>query len=261
MNSKKITLWVCALSIAIACVFVPQAITHTLPINSVRTIISDSNPKFKHEGIPHGVPLHYDWAERPKLNPSNSKNWRVLIGWGQLYEDQKGNPAKNTRVQIKNLKVYALSKSDYKWHLLVSSLRVRGRAYREDFKRDINIPADIRVEPDGSISTKAGNGYNFHFWNHKRVEFDPENTIGLLATAQARLIIDDLSKPDDRDRARYLLSIGGDYWSSMRSRWDNFTTNRDFGIGRFKYVTRQWRAFNLTTLSAADIIINPPPLE
>jgi hypothetical protein len=225
----------------------------------VATIIYDMIPP--HEGKPHGV--NYDWASGPRIGMGNNpKGFKALIAWGQLYEDSQGNPATNSRVQISNIKAYMLSKRDGKWHLLQRSRKVEGAAYREDYVGDINKPADIRYESDGSISVKAGQGYNFHFWSPTgRVQIDPNDVAGIFTTVQARLVIDNPQKPDDRSKARYLLSMGGDYWLDLSAQWDNWTTNGDIGIGKFKYVTTKWQAFNMTNLSPTEIRQNPPPME
>ncbi len=184
-----------------------------------------------------------------------------MMAWGQLYEAATGNPATNTRVQIRNIRAYMLSKRDGQWYLLQSSTRVEGAAFREDFAGNVNKAADIRYEPDGSISVKAGQGYNFHFWTPSRASIDPNNVAGIFTTVQARLVTDNPQQADDRFQARYLLGMGGDYWLSVTAKWDNWKTNGDIGIGKFKYVTTSWQAFNMTTLSADQIRQNPPPLE
>jgi hypothetical protein len=84
---------------------------------------------------------------------------------------------------------------------------------------------------------------------------------GIFTTVQARLVIDNPQQVDDTSQARYLLSMGGDYWLNLTAKWDNWKTNGDIGIGKFKYVTTGWRAFNMTTLSPEQITQNPPPLE
>jgi hypothetical protein len=226
----------------------------------VSTIIYDMTPP--HEGMPHGVATNVEWASGPIVDTEhNPQGFKAMTAWGQLYEDSTGNPATNSRVQIKNIKAYMLSKQDGRWHLLQSSKNVQGAAYREDFAGDVNKPADIRYEPDGSVSVKAGQRYNFHFWPaNGRVPINPEDVAGILTTVQARLIVDNPQQPDDRFKARYLLGMGGDYWLSMTAEWDNWTTNGGMGVGKLKYVTTRWRVFNMTTLSAHEIRQNPPPI-
>ncbi|MBW4641979.1 MAG: hypothetical protein KME23_02990 [Goleter apudmare HA4340-LM2] len=215
-----------------------------------------------HEAMPHGVPKSYSWATKPRVGSKNPKKFNAMTAWGQLYEAAQGNRATNTRVQIKNIKAYYLSQLDDKWHLLQSSTKVVGAAYREDFAGDINKLADIRDESDGSVSVKAGNGYNFHFWpTTGRATINPYDVRGMFTTVQARLVVDNPRKRDDRSQARYLLSMGGDYWLNLTTKWDNWKTNEDFGIGKFKYLTNNWQAFNLITLPPDQIRRNPPPIE
>jgi hypothetical protein len=188
---------------------------------------------------------------------------RAALPWGQVYETVAGNPATNTRVQLRNLKLYMLSKKTNKWTYLTGSLAVDGAAYVEDFAGDQSRPADIRIEPDGTVSVKAGGGYNFHFWSKSgRATIKPSDVAGLFATCQARLILHDPAQPDDRATAQYVLSIGADYWKNLTTGWcADWTCNYDAGIGRFKYVTIEWQAFNMHSLTEATVRNSPPPLE
>lgn len=230
-------------------------------VNSTQTIIDDMRPP--HAGFPHGVPKDYDWAFGPRVGMGNNpQRFTAMTAWGQLYEAATGNRALNTRIQIRNIRAYVLSKRDNKWHLLQSSKKVEGHAYREDFAGDVNKPANVRNERDGSISVKVSKGFNYHFWSaNGKVPVDSNNIKGIFTTVQARLVVDNPQKPDDRDRARYLLSMGGDYWLNLTAAWDNGKTNGDIGIGKFKYVKNYWQAFNMSTLTPAAIRRNPPPLE
>lgn len=225
-------------------------------INSVETIIGDMTGEA--DGRLHGVPTYYSWASCKGAvdDPTDSRSFRAATGWGQLYEDARGNPAKSTRVEFRNIKTYVLSKRDNVWRLVQSSKDVSGSAFVEDFSNNTNKPADIRTEADGYQSVTAGNGYNFHFWpNTSRAEIDPADLGGLLTTVQARVI------GPDSDQARYLLNMGGDWWLDQNSGWDNFKTNGGIGGGRCKTVKPEWQSFNMTTLSPEAIRKTPPPLD
>lgn len=263
MRVKKLPLFLSVIAIVLGCHFGSQIVNAQTAskINSVETIINDMQGL--HEAMPHGVPKHYDWATAPNIGMGNNpKNFKAAIAWGQIYESAAGNPAINSRVQIRNIKAYILSKKDTKWQLLQSSTGVDGAAYREDFAGDANKPADVRNESDGTISVKAGDGYNFHFWSKTgRATINPDDLGGIFTTAQARLVIDDTNKPDDRAKARYLLNMGGDYWLDLAAKWDNFKTNGGIGMGKFKFVTTSWQAFNMTTLKPDEIRQNPPPID
>jgi hypothetical protein len=85
---------------------------------------------------------------------------------------------------------------------------------------------------------------------------------GIFTTVQARLILDDPTLPDDRAQARYLLSVGGDYWRDLAAEWQSdWTTVGDAAIGRFRYVITDWQSFNMTTVSDEVLCANPPPLR
>ena len=231
--------------------------------NTVQTLVDDMT--LPHESRPHGVPDSYDWSQEPRIGMGNDPGkFRALIAWGQLYEAAEGNRAKNTRVQMRDLKTYVLSKADGKWRMVQNSEEVEGAAYVEDFVDDISRPSDLRPESSGGISVTAGGGYNFHFWpraNPSRVSIEPSDIGGVFTTLRARLIVADSSQPDDRNSARYLLSVGADYWLSPEAQWDQFKTNGEVGIGRFRYVGKAWQSFNMTSLSADQLRRSPPPLE
>jgi hypothetical protein len=237
-----------------------ETVTEIITNNSLEDIIGDIT--LPHEGLPHGVWNIYDWGKAPRKGSMNPPDdWTAAIAWGQLYEWKDGNPANNTRVQIRDLAMYYLSKTDSGWHKLQSAVRVEGAAYVEDFVGDVNKPADIRKEPDGSISVTAGDGYNFHFWpSTGRVTIPKGDVLGCFVTVNARLILHDPNGIDDRNSARYLMGVGGDWWQSMDAVWDNWKTNWDMGIGRFRFVTNEWQGFNLITLSPEQTKLFPPPL-
>jgi hypothetical protein len=229
------------------------------PINSIGTIIGDM--QLPHEARPHGVPTSYDWAAGPRIGMGNDPgDLAAIIPWGQVYECAEGNPATNTRVHLRNIALYLLSKSTGEWKEMHHFPVVSGAAFVEDYKYNASRAADERVEPEGGISVTAGDGHNYHFWAWRET-IDPDDIAGVFSTIQARLVLADPSGPDDRAQACYLVSMGADYWKDLKVGWAQFKTNGDVAIGRFKRVTVEWQAFNMTTLSADELRANPPPLE
>jgi len=220
-------------------------------------IINDM--KLPGEGLPHGIDV--DWSTKPRVGAQTPPaGWDAAIAWGQLYEWIDGNPAVNTRVQLKDLELHYLSKADHKWHLLQNALVMQGAAYVEDFAGDVSKPADIRYEPGGSVSVTAGDGYNFHFWpNSGRVNFPIDDVVGCFVTVKARLILNDSAGVDDRATAKYVLSVGGDWWQSLTVGWNQWTTNADMGIGRFRFVTPAWKSYNMYSVPEDTMRNDPPP--
>lgn len=215
------------------------------------------------EGFPHGVPLSYDWANGPVMGLGNNSNgMRAMTAWGVVYVAAEGNPATNTRVNIRDMQAYLLQKSSGKWLLLQNTSTPEGAAYVEDFSGDSNKPADIRYESDGTISVTAGGGFNFHFDPPGRASINPSDIGGIVTLFQARLIVGNPSKPDDRSSARYIASSGGDYWPDLTGGMPPGQTSEPaIALGKMKYVQTGWRSFAMTTMSQTQLTNNPPPIN
>jgi hypothetical protein len=211
--------------------------------------------RWPHEARPHGLGDNVDWAQHPRIGMGRTipAGWNAMTAWGQIYLAVEGSAAKNVRVQIRDMRAFMLRRSDHRWVTIQRSDVVEGGAYREDFAGDINVKPDIRPEPDGGISIRLLPGYNFHFWpSTGRAVLDPGDIGGFVVTYRARLILDDPRGPDDRDRARIVASVGGDYWQSRDARWDQWKTNGDFAIGQFRLVRPAWRLVAAHTFSEAE---------
>ncbi|HYF59409.1 MAG TPA: hypothetical protein VEA81_10680, partial [Burkholderiaceae bacterium] len=116
----------------------------------------------------------------------------------------------------------------------------------------------------------------FHGWCCGRTPIDGADVGAVFVTLQARLVRDSPSRPDDRDRARYLLHVGADYYPDRDTTVAAFAPtgyNPGVGLSRAKRVTSQWQAFNFatidagvvttpgTTISVRALRAAPPPLE
>ncbi len=230
--------------------------------NSLEIIWNDMD--LPHEAIPSGVPETMDWRLAPRLSYGNNppEDWTAMIPWGQVYAvDGDVQTGTNTRFQIRNMQTWYLSKSTNTWILWIKSSNIEGANYAEDFQNDINIPADIELETDGGgISASLQPGYNFHFWTAgDRIEIDPTDIAGVWSSMEARLIVADTNNPDDRHTAKLLFSAGADYWKAVDSEWDQWKTNGDIGIGRFRFIKNDWQVFNMHTLTAEQLANQPPP--
>ena len=233
-------------------------------INSLQTIKNDMT--LPHEGYPNGVSESAGWTYRPRVGEGNEPpemDWSAMTAWGQVYIARGESHVQNVRFQLRNMQAWYLSKADGQWKKWQYNQDIRGDLYAESFEGNQNIPADIRDESanGGGISSVIEPGYNFHFWPAQRASMDPTDINGIWITAESRLIVDDPSSADNREQARLMLSVGGDYWQSLDAQWDQWKTNRDFGIGRFKFITPEWQAFNLHTLTEEQLNTNPPPFE
>jgi hypothetical protein len=219
------------------------------------------------EANPQGWPV--SWGEGPSIGLGNSppSRWTASTTWGVVYQSVAGNPATNTRVNIRNVQLWFLSKSTGTWALLQNTSQPDGAAYKEDFSGDISIPADVRTEPDGTISVTSGMGSyagdNYHFYPSNRGQINPNDIGGVVAIFEARLIVGNTALPDDRATAAYVAEAGADYWPcttcSLPGSYGGVTP--PVGGGRYKYVTVNWRSFSMTSMTLAQLTVNPPPVN
>lgn len=236
----------------------PSSGAQQVPAISVAAQIADDMTG-NNEGYPHGVPLSWDFAVAPVVEQGNNANGQQAItSWGVIYVASQGNPAKNTRVNIRDMQLYLLQKSTGKWLLLQNTSTPEGGAYPEDYQGN-SINADIRKESDGTISVTAGNGYNFHFYPADRGAINPKDIGGAVAIFQARLIIANPALADDRSIAQYLAGAGADYYPSVSG--PGIENNASVANGKMKYVQSSWRSYAMTTLTEEQLAENPPPVN
>lgn len=271
LNAKKVTTLFLLIAMVLSSFTASFAATSKAAVNPILKLLYD-DMHLTHEGKPHGVPESFEWFNGPMyrdmLFPTTvyepvSKDphqWNNLTAWGQVYEAREGTKSVNTRVQLKNMDLYYLSKKDNTWHQLQYQKAPTGGAYAEDFAADNNVQADIRFEADGSISVIPGGGRNFHFFPNGRAQVDPTDVVAICASVNARLVKDKADGPDDRDKARFVMDVGSDLWYDAAVEWDNFKTNTDSGLARFRYVTDDWQLFTTYSIvKGMDILKCPPP--
>lgn len=231
--------------------------------NSIEEIINDMTKP--HDCFPSGVPTYFDWYSAPRINMGNDPhNFTAMTAWGHVYSCSNDSTLlQNTRIQIKNIKSYYLSKKDNKWHLLQNSQSIEGNNFISNYVLNQQKPANIRIEPDLTTSIKLEDGYNFHFWVPRKKKLIVANDInGIFTTVMARLITDNTDMPEDIDERRYILGMGGDYWLTPDAPYvEGNLNNDDIAIGRFKFITREWQSFNMITIGADEIRKNPPPMN
>lgn len=207
---------------------------------------------------PHGVPASFGWGGSGRIGWGNQppSDWTAIIPWGQVYvsADQPGIPA-NTRVQLRNLYVWIYSKARNRWEKRGGSLSVEGAHYVEDFGGDVSQPAtSLRQEADGGISVTMIPAHNFHFWSTDyRQTMNPVDIGAVIVSCEARLVLHDPRLPDDRETAFWMLSVGADYWKDKTAAWDNFKTNGDVAIGRFRKLTPEWQTVYMHTATESQI--------
>lgn len=238
--------------------------------NCAQAIINDMT-------LPGDAALHgtekFDWGlgnggiEKIPIPAKNYKgeSWTAMTNWGQVYIPRSGSKATNTRCQIRNVQTMILSK-DGKWRQ-VQNGNPGGAAFKEDFANDESKAANVRDEATngGGISVIVGvgdfAGFNFHFWTEKpaRVDIDTNTIVALYTSCEARLIIDDIRKADDRKDCKNILMMGADWWLNKETGWKpDWSANSGVAGGRSKWVTSEWQTYNMCTLPEDELRKNPP---
>lgn len=196
--------------------------------------------------------------------------WKAIIPWFVLFEGQ-GNAASNVRVQMRNLKLYILSRSTNQWTEIVSEQDVGGEFCPQGSNYHQCTGGDAtRAESSGGISIAPLAGNDFHGWYGGRTAIDGADIKAVFVTMQSRLIQDDPLASDDRNVAKYLFDVGADYYPEMGP--SSFYLP-GVGVSRAKLITNNWQSFNFMTFSDVgeqdpgggipeqEFRSNPPPLE
>lgn len=263
-------------------------------VNSVDTIVADMRRMndVALAGAPPGPgwatgPGHVIMGNRPRgsatpswWQPTNRAFksddwWRALLPWMVIF-DGVGNGATNTRVELRDLKAWYKSRKTGKW-ILISQGAIDGENYPKHLSGTQTVPANRRNEPNGTVSVRpAGGNVAFHGWCCGGRPIDPPDIAAIHVTTQARLIVDDPGKPDDRDRAKFLVQVGADYYPTATTKIAEFAPtgyNPGIGASRFKLMTRDWQAISMTTIDVgvedprggamteAELRAAPPPLD
>lgn len=204
------------------------------------------------------------------INGINSGGSNFMLPWFVQFEGA-GNGASNTRVQFRNLRVFVKSRSTGAWATLSDKDTFDG-IQCDQGGNYYECPEAARVEADDdqSVSTLPLHGRNLHGWWGAREPIQGWDVGAVVVTLQARLTVNGGSGYDDRDKAKYLIHVGADYYP------DNAPPQQilpPVGISRSKLVTNDWQTFTMATLndvgfqepgggiSSDEMRANPPPME
>jgi hypothetical protein len=268
--------------------------TATSTVNSLDTLVDDM--RLMNDLALAGAPPGPGWATGPGFvlmgnrprgsatatwwqpyNPALKSDawWNILLPWMVLY-DGVGSASTNTRVEMRNLKAYYLSRSTGAW-VKISEGAVDGAYYPKTLTGTDTVAPDFRTEAGGTVSVRpAGGNLAFHGWCCGGRSIVPADVGALFVTMQTRLTVDNPTLPDDRSRARFLVQVGADYYPTASTKIADFAPtgyNPGAGMSRFKLVNNNWQSISFTTLdvaaqdppggaiTVAQLRSSPPPLE
>lgn len=199
----------------------------------------------------------FPWQQRPQVTmhaprgdaiPSwwqgNRPLWTdVVVPWFTAFEAQ-GNAARNSRVQVKDLRLYILSNRTRKWQQVTAQARPDVTLWQYPFKAAGPACENaLRHEMQGGVSILPAYPLFLHGWGAARA-IDPMDVGATFTSMEFRLIVDNPRKRDDRHRARYVVDVGADYYPDHAMRWSlDFAPGA--GNGRMLLARNQWRTATL----------------
>lgn len=220
-----------------------------LPL-SVATAVQQM--QMAHEALPNGVPLSYDWQARPVIQAGNHppNGFRAMTGWGQIFLASRAAPVA-LNVSLRHFRTYRLSSAG-ELQLIQSTDTLEGAQFNPDYRGNINLPAQIDTQTHGYTTVVTNPRAAFHFWpSGGKVKFDPQNMAGIVVAVEARIEPKDGQAAADVDN-KYLLSVGADYWEALDSTWNHYRSNAGIAIGRFQFLSTEWKCFTMTTVARGD---------
>ncbi len=219
----------------------------------------------------------YDWQYQPAIVmhaprgdaiPSwwtgNRPEWTYSVLTWYTTQEAQGNAATNTRVQVANLRFYILSESTRTW----KQHDVKAAPYSEEWKYPFAFAGagSPRNESSGGVSVKPDYPNFYHGYGNS-ISIDPKDVRAVYVSMDFRLAVDNPSKPDDRNSAKYVVNAGADYWPGNGQATWSLGYAPGIGTGRTMLATKDWRTATLLVpnknygSTMEEIRKNPPPLD
>ena len=218
-----------------------------------------------------------DYWRKELVHPdlADEDYWKAINPWMYI-TPSNDNAATNTRVEVSQIKLNILHRSTNQWET-IQLRKIEGQLYPWSLRgKNVKDP-DVRDGENGSIQVLQDPDMLFHGWGAE-MTYDTADILAVHVQAQARLVVDDASKPDDRDKAELLLQIGADYYPVIGMRTDDPLMQMNDGGGYFpgaglsraKLITNEWQTFNFInidtakqepggSITVAQLRDNPPP--
>lgn len=222
----------------------------------------------------------YDWQSKPKVTqwaPSGTilPSWWTgtrpqwcynVLTWYTAFEAQ-GNAATNTRLAVRNLRIYVLSNKTRTWTLVDAV----AQPYTDLWKYPFNYAGDytaaaMRKETDGGYSMKPKYPNFEHGYGKTAALADPSDVRAVFMAIDFKLVVDNPALADDRAKARYVVDVGADYYPGKGMSW-GLGYAPGLGNGRYLLATNDWRTATLLVpnksmnATSEEIRTNPPPLK
>jgi hypothetical protein len=222
------------------------------PMNTPNKLIYDMNgPQEDH---PHGTCPSDSFYSDPEVDHvSPPSTYTSVTPWGAIYQGASGNSVTNVRVEVRNLQLWAFSRSQGTWTMISSTPQLRfsnpypdGDMFNEincnTFTNKNHAVKNWRYESDGGTSVVMESGYWFHFWlDGTRPTINPADIEAVMTTFEAKIVKDNPKGPDNTAKADYIAAAGADWYLNQTAGYPN---NSQSFFGRFERIATDWKAFS-----------------
>lgn len=233
----------------------------TAPAERVRLALKEM--QLVHEAVPAGVADGVGWKTRPaegmgtepyasSIKPwwkgTRFAQWRSIVSWFTIYAEEGSNLAPNSAVEIAGIEAWYLSATDGVWKRLQSSrLPIWHGAYATnaiDRSQDRIHAAPgaegLVLAPSGLNMVHGGLGHADTPWTSDPQEAD---LAAVLVSVRHRLVLKDVTRPDDAADAHLIVQAGADYYPFKGAKVGDMAAAYvpSIGLGRFVRASTQWR--------------------
>jgi hypothetical protein len=178
----------------------------------------------------------------------NRPEWtHAVLPWFTAFEAQ-GNTARNTRVQVKDLRFFILSNKTRAWRQVAMQARPEVALWKYPFSASGRACGTaLREEGSAGVSVRPAYPLFLHGWGTPQT-IDPPDVAATFTAMEFRLIVDNPRRRDDRRAARYVVDVGADYYPDQSLRWSlDFAPG--IGNGRMLLARPAWRTATLLVLN------------
>lgn len=272
---KTMRTFITLLSLTAAPLLASIAAPATATTITIDSVIRDTSQPSEAQVI---NPL-YNWQKNPLVTQYAPKgtilpSWWTgarpewcykMLSWYTAFEAQ-GNAATNTRVQVRNLRVYILSNATKKWTAVDTAAAPWSELWKYPFSyAGDSKAAGTRSEATGGYSVKPVYPYFHHGYGTTYAIPNPADIRAVYVAMDFRLAVDNPQKPDDRSKAKYVVDVGADYYPGQGQSWGTgFAPG--VGNGRYLLATAGWRTATMLVPNTAvgatlnEMRVTPPPM-
>jgi len=199
--------------------------------------------------------------------------WDRMLPWTAVFAGVD-NRSTNSAFQLRGIRAYIKLRSTGQWKLMSTAETMSGVYYPTPGRTGGG--SEIRLaDVDGYKTMKLSPNNNDYLWWHGwaggfNIDPNDNDLAAVFVTAQARLVVADPKRPDDRAQSQYGLQIAADYKTDPPLS-DVYPAT---AIGRIKLLTNEWKVFNTMTftdvgnqnpgrsgLTESQFRAAPPPLN